>query len=234
MCCSMVVNFLPRTDGVFISPMRYSIVHHDVRERFGLSLHEYIVCDAIYQLSYHYGVTKSNAEMSLFLGVDRANISRIKERLHEKGLIEVSGSGCGVTPLWTEAITGVQNQHERAPSTPPRARSTQNVLPAHHSISKEYKEYTAKADFEIIEEREKPKEPKDTATKQYDDLCRWAEERRGFKFVARAKQYAALKKARLAGISITKLKDRWMECEGQSWRDGFDWTSVVSSFDKKS
>ncbi len=74
---------------------------------------------------------------------------------------------------------------------------------------------------------------KDPATKQYDTLCKWAEDRRGFKFVNRLKQYAALKKARATNLSISKLKDRWIECEGESWRDGFDWTSVVSSFDKK-
>lgn len=82
------------------------------------------------------------------------------------------------------------------------------------------------------EEEERPKKDKG-ADKEYEVVCLWAEKRRGFKFVNRVKQYAALKKAKGLDISITKLKNRWTECEGEVWRDGFDWTSVVSTFDKK-
>lgn len=79
----------------------------------------------------------------------------------------------------------------------------------------------------------KEKTAKDGAIAKYELLLQWAEARRGFKFTNRAKQYAALKKARLIGISMSKLKERWADCENETWRDGFDWTSVVSSFDKK-
>lgn len=88
--------------------------------------------------------------------------------------------------------------------------------------------------FEVtaVSERETNREKPDT-TKKYDELCKWAEARRGFPFVSRVKQYSALKKARSANISISALKRRWEECEDEPWRDGFDWTSVVSSFDKR-
>lgn len=79
----------------------------------------------------------------------------------------------------------------------------------------------------------KEKTAKDGAVAKYELLLQWAEARRGSKFVNRTKQYAALKKARLIGISMSKLKERWADCENETWRDGFDWTSVVSSFDKK-
>jgi len=74
---------------------------------------------------------------------------------------------------------------------------------------------------------------KDDKLAKYEGLCLWAEERRGFNFVNRKKQYAALKKARLGGVDIASLKSRWEKCESEEWRDGFDWTSVVSSFDKR-
>lgn len=76
------------------------------------------------------------------------------------------------------------------------------------------------------------REPREVRAK-YEELARWAEARRGFPFVSRPKQYAAMKKAKAMDISVGRLKERWQECESEGWRDGFDWTSVVSSFDKK-
>lgn len=80
---------------------------------------------------------------------------------------------------------------------------------------------------------ERPKKPKDTNTPQYEEICVWAEKRRGFPFVNRLKQYAALKKAKNMEIEIFRLKERWQELEGETWRNGFDWTEVVTSFDKR-
>ena len=99
---------------------------------------------------------------------------------------------------------------------------------------------TANADFPIrTEETTKDgeliisrKEVKAENAK-YEELLQWAEKRRGFKFVNRIKQYAALKKAKGLDISISRLKERWIQLEGENWRDGFDWSGVVSSFDKK-
>lgn len=96
----------------------------------------------------------------------------------------------------------------------------------------------AKAAFSIQRE---PKEdapekvPKDPLTPKYEALLQWAEGRRGHKFVNRVKQYSALKKARVIDISIGGLKDRWEALEGDSFYQerGFDWTSVVGTFDKK-
>lgn len=93
------------------------------------------------------------------------------------------------------------------------------------------KENTAKADFVITPE--KPVKPPKAEKTTYEPLLTWAESRSGRKFVHRTKQYSALKKAKENGISPSRLKDRWCELEGEDWRDGFDWTSVVSSFDKR-
>lgn len=94
---------------------------------------------------------------------------------------------------------------------------------------------TAKADFHIEEERPaKPSAKEGNA--EYERALKWAEERTGRKFIHRVKQYSAIKKAKLAGIGATKLKDRWVELEGEPFyqEKGLDWCMVVSSFDKKS
>ena len=90
-----------------------------------------------------------------------------------------------------------------------------------------------KTTFVVVPDVVTPRKSKDPSHDKYEHLCEWAELRRGFKFVHRLKQYAALKKAKQIGIGIPELKTRWMELEAETWRDGFDWTSVVSSFDKK-
>lgn len=99
----------------------------------------------------------------------------------------------------------------------------------------------ANADFEIKEVRvdkegrEKTPKPNDEFLEKYEALLQWSEKRRGFKFVNRVKQYSAFKKARLADISQSRLKSRWQQLEGDTWRTkGFDWVDVVSSFDKES
>lgn len=75
----------------------------------------------------------------------------------------------------------------------------------------------------------------DTFTVHYEELCAWAEARRGFKFVNRPKQYSALKKGRLKEISPDRMKKRWEECESDDFyiENGFDWATVISSFDKR-
>lgn len=83
------------------------------------------------------------------------------------------------------------------------------------------------------EENPRPSKEKDAFTPHYEEMCAWASKRRGFPFVSKKKQYAALKKARVLGIPPGKMKKRWEELEAEDWRDGFDWTSVVSSFDKR-
>ncbi len=204
--------------------MRYSIIHHDVREQFGLSLHEYVVCDAIYQLSYHYGVNKSNAEMSKFLGIDRANMSRIQDRLLEKGLLTYTNAWA-VSEKWTEAVTGVQNQQERARSTPPRAHSTQNVLPAHHSISNKDNELVITADAE----KEPQKEKRPTR-----DLLRQSEKHIGRKWPNFGKQMNHIAAILDAGYSSDEAWTCFLRLEEDEYwsQKGYDWAVVASEIGK--
>jgi len=86
--------------------------------------------------------------------------------------------------------------------------------------------------LEVSDDTRAPK-PKDEFQMHYEELCTWAAKRRGFKFASKVKQFGALKKARALGLTPAKLKARWSELEDEVWRDGFDWTSVISSFDKR-
>lgn len=82
---------------------------------------------------------------------------------------------------------------------------------------------------ELIEEK------KSNVSKSMKELVAWSVNERGFPFVNVIKQYTAFKKAREAGISPAKLKERWQEMERDDFwkKNGFDWTNVVSSFDRK-
>lgn len=92
------------------------------------------------------------------------------------------------------------------------------------------------AEAKIVETPEVPenarptKMPKD---EQALSLAGWAEKRRGFKFTSIPAQLGAIGRAKRAGVSPTRLKNRWEELENETWRNGFDWVDVVKSFDKR-
>lgn len=109
-----------------------------------------------------------------------------------------------------------------------------------NSISNSISKNTVASAPAIVEVSENPegreRKAKDEYEVGYEELCKWAESRRGFKFVSKIKQYSALKKARLNGIGPKRLQKRWMELEEQDFfaENGFDFSAVVSSFDRKS
>lgn len=90
----------------------------------------------------------------------------------------------------------------------------------------------------LVEIKEGQKEAKVSkgGNAEYERGLQWAENRTGRKFVHRVKQYAALKKAKECGIGAGRMKDRWIELEGEPFyqEKGLDWCMVLSSFDKRS
>lgn len=66
-------------------------------------------------------------------------------------------------------------------------------------------------------------------------LLKWAEDRRGFKFLSVPKQLSAFKKAKEAGIMPSELQERWKKMENEDFykEHGFDWVAVVESFNRK-
>lgn len=69
----------------------------------------------------------------------------------------------------------------------------------------------------------------------YKELVEWSQKRRGFNFVSILKQYKAFKEAKTFGLNPPDLKKRWLEMEEDKFyaEKGFDWTSVVYSFNRK-
>lgn len=71
--------------------------------------------------------------------------------------------------------------------------------------------------------------------KEYRSLLDWAEKRRGSKFINVKKQYKAMAGMRDAKIGPQRIKNRWCEMElDPFWKEkGFDFMSILTSFDKK-
>lgn len=69
----------------------------------------------------------------------------------------------------------------------------------------------------------------------YKELVDWSQTRRGFKFLSIPKQYKAFKEAKTFGLMPADLKKRWLELEEDKFyaEKGFDWPTVVYSFNRK-
>ena len=70
---------------------------------------------------------------------------------------------------------------------------------------------------------------------RYKELLAWAiRQRGGAKFTSIVKQYAAMKRMRVAGISPTQVQERWLELfDDPRNRFGVDFAIVANSFDRK-
>lgn len=83
---------------------RFTIVHHPVRQKFGLSLTTYAVIDSVHQLSHrpdHPWCSQSKIEMARFLDVSERQVFRAVKQGLEKGLLEKSDRGdLRTTDLW--------------------------------------------------------------------------------------------------------------------------------------
>lgn len=77
--------------------------------------------------------------------------------------------------------------------------------------------------------------PKTNLNKAYKSMTDWASKRRGSNFVNLIKQYKALASMREAKITQEEIMNRWAEMEADNFwsKQGFDFTNVANSFDKK-
>lgn len=95
-----------------------------------------------------------------------------------------------------------------------------------------HSEKTITMDGEVV--AIKPKGEKDNNAHLMRKLIDEAEKKRGAKFVNMPKQFAALKKLRIAGINLDRIRKRWDELERDDfWKDKLDFWAVANSFDKK-
>ena len=92
---------------------------------------------------------------------------------------------------------------------------------------------TIQVDPDFEETVDKPKNYR----KDYEGMIKWLENETGVKILNRAKQYTALKKARVNSISRARLKDRFKELREEPYFKSKgkspDWANVISSFDNK-
>lgn len=120
-------------------------------------------------------------------------------------------------------------------------RTSSSGLPSKSALSKMYKEDSRSFsdEYEPVIDAESgvavKSKPTSGVGKQYQEILVWAAQQRGSGFVNIAKQYAAMKKMRLAGITPVAIKERWLEMADKPfWQEnGYDFTNVLSTFDKK-
>ena len=98
-------------------PLRYTIIHHSVRKKLGLSFITYAVIDSVHQLSHrnnHPWCTQSKIYLAKFLDVtDRSVYNAINEGI-EKGLLEKNERGdLRTTDTWFSEVIVYDDQVEK-------------------------------------------------------------------------------------------------------------------------
>jgi hypothetical protein len=87
---------------------RFTIIHHPVREKFGLSFSAYAVMDSIHQLSHrpdHPWCTTPKEKLAKFLNVSRKTVHAAIAAGIEKGLLEKNERGdLRSTDRWIEYV----------------------------------------------------------------------------------------------------------------------------------
>lgn len=87
---------------------RFTVVHHPVREKFGLSMIEYALIDSIDQLSHrqdHPWCTTPKEALGDFLNVARRSVFNAIKAGIESGLLEKNERGdLRTTTLWVEQV----------------------------------------------------------------------------------------------------------------------------------
>lgn len=150
-----------------------------------------------------------------------------------------------VNKMLPEVRLGKVNKYTELPKTgdsdttlkkpEPRPKSRFGV----YSEEESYEEPAVDLDSGEVIAPEPPKRLKEarSAIQEYNELIRWGDELRGFPTLKQSylKQYAALKVAKTNGITRNMLYERFREYhEGKfSAPNGFDWTTVVYSFNRK-
>ncbi len=83
---------------------RYTVIMHDVREKYKMSLTEYAIADSIYHLQNNekHICTASREYLGKFVGVTERQVRRIIIDLETKGLVKKMGSNLIVTDEWTK------------------------------------------------------------------------------------------------------------------------------------
>lgn len=94
--------------------MRYTIIHHDVREHFDLTPIQYMVVDSIHQLSHGAPTKKPGREIARFLGIDEGSFRTAIKVATIKEIIYQSEDGLTSTEKWNHAVTYIPVRKDSA------------------------------------------------------------------------------------------------------------------------
>jgi hypothetical protein len=98
---------------------RFTIVHHPVRRKFGLSLTSYSVIDSVHQLSHrpdHPWCSQSKLEMARFLDVSERQVFRAVREGLNKGLLEKNHRGdLRTTESWIAQVVLYEPKERHSP-----------------------------------------------------------------------------------------------------------------------
>ncbi len=187
----------------------------------------------------------SRARLAKDLDCSLPTIDRFTQLLVDRGLLTVekriNEKREYTTNLYSLVVWEGGSHTDLPPSHTGLPRVATQIDKELNPVLTESTEVPAFAEFSIQEENTDTDLPEKTeciSGKEkiaYESMCKWAEAQRGSKFVHRLKQYKALKDAKLAGIKSTALKERWEEMSIDKFfsKNGFDWTNVVASFNRK-
>jgi len=95
---------------------RFTVIHHPLREKFGLSFSEYAVIDSVHQLSHrpeHPWCTTSKEQMAKFLSITRKTVHGALTKGIEGGLLNKNERGdLRTTAKWIENVVLYDNKND--------------------------------------------------------------------------------------------------------------------------
>lgn len=121
----------------------YATLFYEIRRQLDISWTEYVYLDMVYHLSHDGWCYKSLDNVGHDLGLDRSNVYRMRNRLKEKGLVQVKRNGNVKTSvIYAKCIRTADKSV--AKRTEPYAKRDKSVVKTHtknnNRITEEYKE----------------------------------------------------------------------------------------------
>lgn len=169
------------------------------------------------------GCFASNEYFGEFLGLKECQTSRLINDLQEKGYIKITIVDRNKRSMIVLQYGGGIYSSTRGDSTP--------VL--HNNIVNNTTTLNTPPSESVADLQRKIQNKQDAH--RMAQIVIWAEERRGKPFVNKPKQFAAIKRMKIAGIKPNEIQDRWEELEQDRFysEKGFDFVTIANSFDKK-
>ena len=95
---------------------RFTVIHHPIREKFGLSFSEYAVIDSVHQLSHrpeHPWCTTSKEQIANFLSITRKTVHVALVKGIESGLLNKNERGdLRTTNKWIDNVVLYDNKKD--------------------------------------------------------------------------------------------------------------------------